>query len=198
VAHTNAQIGGGVKTGIFSGFSSGTRAKGLDGNVSVGYTPLQIMPCQGTRGEVRSKSILSSDLGDNVIVRKASTRELGAQLGDVAKGYERGQVSVVKFGDQDLVIRGIVGQANVKRVDGRVVRNAKGTTIGEITVNGERRRFPDTDVLNIPGVARLERHLVEKYRNGLFVTALRVTLLDGSGAVVNLGQAKLTIRPSGN
>ncbi len=97
----------------------------------------------------------------------------------------------------NVVIRGIVAQANVKRAHGDVVRNAAGTTVGEVTVNGETRSFPDTDVLEIPGVARLERHIVRRTTNGIQVTALRVTLLDGSGAVLNLGQARLTIRGSG-
>ena len=100
-------------------------------------------------------------------------------------------------GQQGKVVRGIVAQANVERAHGDVVRNAAGTTVGEVTVNGETREFPDTDVLEIPGVARLERHIVRRTPNGIQVTALRVTLLDGSGAVLDLGQARLTIRGSG-
>ena len=49
---------------------------------------------------------------------------------------------------------------------------------------GQAERFPKTGVLEIPGVARLERAVVTKTRNGISVIGLRVTLLDGSGAVV--------------
>ena len=41
--------------------------------------------------------------------------------------------------------------------------------------------------------AKLERHVVTKIQNGLQVVALRVTLLDGSGAVLDLGAAKFAI-----
>jgi hypothetical protein len=42
-------------------------------------------------------------------------------------------------------------------------------------------------------VAKLERKVVTRSKTGLKVVALRVTLLDGSGAVVDLGEAKLNI-----
>ena len=53
-------------------------------------------------------------------------------------------------------------------------------------------------MLNIPGVAKLERNVVHRYTNGISVIALRVTLLDGSGAVLDLGEAHLKIKNSGN
>ena len=198
VAHTGAQINGGVTKGIFSGFASGTHGNAAAGNASMGRQPLLVMPCQGTRGDERAKSTTRSDLGNNVVANNIATRELGAQLATAAKGYERASIASVDIGgDKNVVIRGIVAQANVTRSHGDVVRNAAGTTIGEVTVNGETRKFPDTDVLEIPGVARLERHIVRRTPNGIQVTALRVTLLDGSGAVLDLGQARLTIRGSG-
>ena len=197
VAHTGAKIDGGVTKGTFAGSSSGSHGNAADGNASLGRQPLLLMPCQGTRGEVRTKSTTRSDLGNNVVANNIATRELGAQLATAAKGYERASIASVDIGGQDVVVRGIVGQANVTRSHGDVVRNAAGTTIGEVTVNGETRKFPDTGVLEIPGVARLERHIVHRTPNGIQVTALRVTLLDGSGAVLDFGQARLRIRGSG-
>ncbi len=41
------------------------------------------------------------------------------------------------------------------------------------------------------------RAIVRKIPQGISVTALRITLLDGSGAVIDLGEAKLSIRDSG-
>ena len=49
-------------------------------------------------------------------------------------------------------------------------------------------------MIEIPGVAKLERRVVTRSATGLRVVALRITLLDGSGAVVNLGEARLQIR----
>ena len=64
-------------------------------------------------------------------------------------------------------------------------------------LNGEAQTFPDTGVLEIPGIAKLQRAVVTKLSNGVSVVGLSVTLLDGSGAVLDLGNARLTIRPSG-
>ena len=56
---------------------------------------------------------------------------------------------------------------------------------------------PDTGVIEIPGVAKLEPSVVtKKVTDGLKVTALRITLLDGSGAVIDLGNARFQVRRS--
>ena len=43
-------------------------------------------------------------------------------------------------------------------------------------------------------MAKLERNVVDEDPSGIEVVALRVTLLDGSGAVIDLGEAKLGIK----
>ena len=63
-----------------------------------------------------------------------------------------------------------------------------------MTVAGQRQTFPRTGVLEVPGVARLERAVVLRTRRGVSVIGLRITLLDGSGAVVDLAEARLGIR----
>ena len=63
-----------------------------------------------------------------------------------------------------------------------------------MTVQGESQEFPDSNVLEIPGVAKLERSIIERSEDGIHVIALRVTLLDGSGAVLKLGEASMAIR----
>jgi hypothetical protein len=52
-------------------------------------------------------------------------------------------------------------------------------------------------VLRIPGVARIESNVISRTRRGISVTALRVTLLDGSLAVINIAHARASIAPSG-
>ena len=87
---------------------------------------------------------------------------------------------------------------NVERLrNGTLRRNTSGTTLGTITVNGRTETIPASGVLEIPGVAKLERNVVDKIANGLHVVSLRVTLLDGSGAVFELGEASLRISRSG-
>ncbi|MGZ6740894.1 MAG: choice-of-anchor P family protein [Nocardioides sp.] len=199
VAHTNAQIYGGVTHGLFQGFSSGTHGQAAQGNTTSGYTPIVFMPCQGTNGKVQTKSLATSTIPGVAAVTKDTGKELGIQGAQSTHGYEIGSIAKVDFADSSLLIKGIVGQANVSRdARGHVVSDIKGSTIGSISFGGQEQQFPDTGVLNIPGVAKLERNVVHRYTNGISVIALRVTLLDGSGAVLDLGEAHLKIKNSGN
>ena len=198
VAHSEAHINRGVKSGIFGGWASGTRAEGLEDNVKSGRTPLLVMPCQGTKGKVKTKSVASVDLGGQIVVGAVSTREQGTQGKRKAFGFEQANIARVNLGDGQLIIDAIMGRANVSRVGKKLTRNSNGTSIGSITADGEPQSMPDTGVLEIPGVARLETNIVKKLKSGIYVTALRITLLDGSAAVINLGEVKLKIRASGN
>ena len=198
IAHSEAKINDGIKSGIFGGFASAARAKGLQGNTSIGHTPYQVMPCQGTDGKDRAKSIAHLDLGGQAVVDGLTTREKANQTARRAHGFTQGKVAGFDLGGGQVKVTGIVGRANVERIGSRLKRNIAGSQVGTVTVNGQTQVFPDTGVLTVPGVAELERNVVTKVPSGIQVVALRVTLLDGSGAVINLGEARLSIKPSGN
>lgn len=194
VGRAVAQIGAGLVYGMFHGHSNATRiSTALQGNLKSGPNPLSLMPCQGTAGAVRSKALASLNLGGQVVVSGLASSERGVQTATRANGYERGEVAQLNLGNGALVVDGIVGQANVKRTAGKIVRSAKGSRVGSITANGQAMGFPATGVLEIPGVAKLERRVITKTQTGISVIGLRVTLLDGSGAVIDLGEAKLRI-----
>lgn len=198
VAQTRAVVQGGIKSGIFSGFGSATQGEAADGTVTTGHTPYLVMPCQGTQGKLRSRSLASVTPDDNLALHGLRVTEKSQQTGHSANGYVKSQVAGLSLGGDQLVIEAIVGQANVKRVGHKLTRNTKGTSIGTITANGQEQTFPDTDTLTIPGVAMLERNVVKKFKRGIYVIGLRITLLDGSGAILNLAEAKLKVKPSGN
>lgn len=197
LAHSEAQVYEGVKSGVFRGRSAGVQGRGLDDNVSIGYQPLSLMPCQGTDGELRQKALARVDLGDAVSLRGVTSRQQSDQTKKMATGFGRGRVDTIDLNDGELLITKVVGRANVTRTANGLKRDAKGTSIGEIIADGEPQEFPDSGILEIPGVATLERAIVRKIPQGISVTALRITLLDGSGAVIDLGEAKLSIRDSG-
>jgi len=197
IGHSQATISGGITVGMFRGKSFSTKANALDANLTSGPTPLTVMPCQGTNGIVRTKKIASVDLGGQVVVGAVTSSQMGKQQAGTANGWEKATVSRVNLGDGQLVVTGIVGKVSVTRTGSLVKSNANGTTIGSIVANGEPMAFPDTDVIEIPGVARLEQNIITKSRIGIKVVALRVTLLDGSGAVIDLGTAELRIKHSG-
>lgn len=198
IAHTSARIGGGVKSALFRGSSNATRVSALDDLVTSGPNPHLPMPCQGTDGQVQTNDLAELNLGDQIVVSAANTEQQSDQTMRKAWGYEKSSIAEVNLGGGQLVIQGIVAKANVKRKGKQVNRNVRGTTVGSITADGEEHAIPDPgQALEIPGVAMIETRVVEKSKNGIKVTSVRVTLLDGTGAVINLGQAQLKILRSG-
>jgi hypothetical protein len=194
VARAHAELYDGMTGGIFSGRSAATHViTAAGGIVTSGPNPLTAMPCQGTFGTTRGKALASVDLGGQLVVKGATSRERASQRGGRAHGYEQGGVARLDLGKGQLIVDAIVGRANVTRTSRGVATSARGTHLGRITASGQRLTFPPTGVLEVPGVAKLERRVVTHRPDGISVVALRLTLLDGSGAVVDLGEARLQI-----
>ena len=197
VGHSQATITGGITDGVMKGKSYSTKLNALDANLTSGPTPLTVMPCQGTNGIVRTKEIASADLGGQAVVGAVTSSQMGKQKDGFATGWEKATVASIDLGGGQLVITGIVGKVQVTRKGHTVTSNSDGTTVGKIVANGQEYAFPDTDVIEIPGVAKIERNIVTKGKIGISVVALRITLLDGTGAVIDLGSAQLYIKYSG-
>jgi hypothetical protein len=193
LAHANTVLVPGVTHGLFRGHSSAVEGTAAQDNLSVGPQPLSKIPCQGTGGELRSKDLAGLELDGGLVLQGLRSTQMGDQNSDAAFGSATGKVAGVDLGGQIQVglIRGV---ANVRRTTNGVTADTHGTEIGTVTVNGETQAFPPSDVIEVPGVAKLERRLVERSKDGISVVALRITLLDGSGAVVDLGNASLRIK----
>ncbi len=201
LGRSQARIEPGVKSGIFGGHSAAVRSSALDGNVSIGRQPLSLVPCLGTDGVVLQKHIAKIGSDDGVVLQGLSSRQQSDATMERAGAYTRGRVAEAIFGDGELLVRNVIGRALAVRSGEGLIRSIKGTTSGDITYQGDPQEFPEgEDVLEIPGVARLQRSIVTKLENGIEVTALRVTLFDDSGgveSVFELGEAETLIRDSG-
>jgi hypothetical protein len=194
LAHARAELHDGMTWGIFGGHSDATSVvHALNDVAHSGPNPLTLMPCQGTYGVTHRKALARLDLGGQLVVKGLASQERAAQTTRGAHGYEQGEIASVDLGRGQLVIDGIVARAAVARTPHGLVRTARGTQVGTITANGQVQSFPPTGVLEIPGVAKLERRVVTRTAHGIRVIALRLTLLDGSGGVVDLGEAALRI-----
>lgn len=197
VARTTAQALSGVKHGRFGGYSAGTEVTALDGNLRSGRNPLSLMPCQGTGGEVDGKDNATADLGGQIIANGVSSRQFGKRFPGKSVAWERGSIAELNLGDGQLVVDAVVGKAKATRTStGKLVTSTEGSKIGSITVNGEPQELPLDQPTEIPGLAKLEPMVVTKVAGGVKVVALRITLLDGTGAVIDLGAAKVSIRTS--
>jgi hypothetical protein len=197
LAHTHSQIVDGVRTGLFNGAAYGTSATGLSGQATSGATPLLIMPCQGTGGTIQHRSIARVHLGGETNAKALTTSQRTVVAGGTADAYERAAVGTANV-TSTLHAKGVVAKAHVTRTSGGAyTKDTRGTSTGTIVYNGHQVAIPASGVLRIAGVARIESNVVSRTRRGISVTALRVTLLDGSLAVINIAHAKVSIAPSG-
>ena len=180
--------------GLFHGNAAAIQTTAVQDNVKVGRQPLSIMPCQGSQGVLHEKALAGITLDNGLDVQGLRSAYVGDQNQRAAFGKTVGEVASINLGGGQLVVDGIKGVARVTRTTGGVKKSIKGSTIGSITVNGDPQTFPPSDVIEVPGVVRLERNVTHRGKIGISVIALRVTLLDGSGAVIDLGTAHLAIR----
>lgn len=198
LGQAQARIDSGVKAGVFGGNASGEKVSVGNGIIKVGALPNSTIPCQGTNGNIVTKNVAGLDLGPLLKLGALQSRVQGTNTLSSSFGFTEGSVADVNLGDGALEISGIVGRANVTRTGKKVVANADGTTVGEILVDGQPAAIPTGGALEIPGVAKLENGPVVKKGASISVSALKLTLLDGTGATILLGNAKLNILASGN
>lgn len=197
VAHAAAVIGSDVTRGIFTGESYALGGSALANVVNLGKNALLKMPCSGTAGVTRTRQLAGVDLAGQIVVGGAKSEQMADQNAKRAWGFERSTVGSINLGNGALVINGVVGQVNVTRTGPRpkdLTRDTTGTSVGSITVNGQAQELPLDQPIEIPGLAKIEPKVTTLLPNGIKVTALRITVLDGTGAVLELGNARLQVR----
>lgn len=172
----------------------------VDDLVTVGRVVDNPLPCQGTGGNIRKESAAALDLGNAgaLAADGLAGRVWGVQRRDrSAKAWTEGTVASLNLGGGEVVVKGIRGRATVATSPrGAIVqRSIKGSQIGSLTIGGEEHALPKPGdaPIEIEGLAKLEFFKTARTKRGLQVAALRVTLLDGTGAVIDLGQARTFI-----
>lgn len=186
--------------GVFSGRSYATEATALSDVVSLGRYALQPLRCTGTGGQWQHNELAGLTIPGMLEVGAADSSVYG-------KGYRDGRavartassIDRVVLQDGAVVIDGIRAQANVLQnargairaltIDGTSLGALSGTAVDE----GQAMPEPGGEPLEIPGVGTIETGLVVKTARSVRVTALRITLDDGSGAVLDIGNARTKI-----
>ena len=195
VALSRARMTDGVVNSIMRGSAVGLKGSVLDPVVNIGRTPVKPLPCEGTDGKIRSTRTVGLDIPDGIDVDAAQARVYGVQAGRRrAHAWTEATIAHVSLGGGAIEIDGIKARANVIRRKGTLVRNARGTSTLTITVEGDVQTIPPAGVLEIPGVVKIEEGVTTMVRGGIAVVALRITLLDGTGAVIDLGIARTQVK----
>ena len=195
IARSAAKIERGYKSGIFHGSGVPVKAKVLGELAEVGRVIAQVMPCTGTEGQVDAADAADVNIGDQIKVFGASARQRGEQDALKASGLEGSSVAEIDLGGQ-LVLEGLRSQVEVTRTrDGKLTREAS-ASIGSITLAGEEQSLEQLDGLEIPGLAKIETGITRKIQGGMSIVGVRITLLDGTGAVLDFATSKLSISAS--
>ncbi|WP_139982262.1 choice-of-anchor P family protein [Nocardioides litoris] len=193
VAQTNARIAGGIEQGVFNGYSAGVEARALADNTRVGRQPLNPLPCRGS--DLRVERVAGVNLGSLGGLRGVAATAQGTNRPRVARGTVTGSVAQASLLDGRVRIEGIKAVATAQRKDGKLTRSSEGSTVLDVTIDGRKFSFPALGKITIPGLVELDDEVVEKTQNGLKVIGLRVKVLNGTGAVVDLGVAQIGVRP---
>jgi hypothetical protein len=201
LGNTFAQIQDDVPTGILAGQGRAADGSAFDGTVTTGKVPVQPLSCDGTDGEWVTNSTADVDIAGVAHLEALSASARGDQR-DRSHGYgtTRGRVGRATLATPagELVIEGVLGQANVRRDGGKLVRNIKGTRLGSITLNGEMQPLPTPgEPLVIAGVVKVSAPVVDKTRYGIKMIATPVTVFPGTDDQVqlNLGRARAKLKP---
>ncbi len=140
VAHSQSKVENGVEGGLFRGAAWASEATVADAASSRrgAYRPI---PCPGTDGVIlKNATGEAAEEGGVIGARRSFAYGLQRANGS-ATGYTRSVVDAAQFGVLEL--RNIRGNANVtRRADNTVLRDAKGTGVGEILINGEQQPQP--------------------------------------------------------
>ncbi len=199
VSLSRARMTDEVVNSIMSGYAAGLKGKvlntGDDTIVTLGRTPVKDLPCEGTGGEVKGLSTVGVDIPGAINVGAANAHVFGVQNGRRrARAWTEASIAHVELGAGQLIIEGIKARANVIRRPGKLIRNTNGSSFLTITADGEPQTIPDTGVLEIPGILKIEQNVTTLVRGGIEVIALQITLLDGTGAVIDLGVARAQVK----
>jgi hypothetical protein len=195
LGNASAKISDGFVTGILAGQGIAAKGSVLNSTATTGRVARQPLNCRGTNGVWKTNNSAALNVPNSVRLGAASGSARGKQV-DRSHGYAqtRGSVARATLGGGNLVIKGIVGAANVTKAGTRLVKSAKGTHILSIVFNGRSVRIPTKGhPVTVGNLAVLSVPRVHKTRLGISVVALRVDLLSTT-ASLDLGIAKASIR----
>jgi hypothetical protein len=207
IGRSFARILGEMDHALMGGSGWAADADLVGANAHIGDIVPQQLPCQGTAGKTRTNGLASAAIpGVSIAGLQARSNGLVTKSGRV-KAWTEGAVVHVALGSGDtaLTIDGVVGRVNLatNRRGGLVRRDIDGTIPGVLTFQGQSYPLPLGQAPALPAelaqLVSVQTGVTDRSdRRGLRVTALRITLLDGTaaGTVVNLGNAKASVRDS--
>lgn len=199
LGHSRSRIGGPAPAGVFRSTSMPIEVDVLDGLARFGGVHPRTIPCEGTAGVTRTRTLESASvlLPHQLLagVTGISYGYMGEQNANgTAKGFNSQKVGSFTINALGLEITGIESKVVTKKV--RTNKTASGYkivstpqfSVAKIVHDGTEYAVPDPgDLLTIEGLGVIETRVVEATKFGKRVTALRLTLTDYGNTKVDLG-----------
>lgn len=203
VGRSFSRIAKKVPNGVMGGSAQAIQGSLLADMVGVGPVTDLPLRCEGTNGKIRKQSTVGLDLlnQDLAVAGVAQSRVYGKQYKNGSiRAWTEGSIANVTIGGakNGLQIKGIVAKANIKRTKrGKIYKNINGSRILSLSLAGQELKLPKPGkTIEVPGVAKVQFYVRSASKRRIKVTAVRVTLLDGTLATLNLGVAKASVRKS--
>ena len=200
IGHAYSRIDGGAVAGVMHAPVWGSKLTGAGRVANSGRTALRPLPCLGTNGDWRSNRVATVLIPSLTSLGEVVSRVRGDQSGNTAYAQGISTITRASLLGRGIVLKGIRAEALVRlRSDGTRDRSAAGTSLASITVGGEKQPVPGLgETLTVPGVARISVGRITHTADGIKVTAVYVTLLDGSQVQsrLSLGNVNLGVRRS--
>ena len=196
LARSNAKLSQ-TRVGIFRGGAWGTEGPKALGLLQTGRSGFAPMPCPGTDGEVRGNEVADTSVPDVQNVDLIKSKVFSQYLKhNQSNAVTKSLVFGASLGGGVVKLDGVFARAGAfKNTRGQVTATPK-TAVAGLTVDGNPQEVPAPgETLEVPGVAKIERQVVDRKPRGLQVTALRITLLDVAPdpVVVDVGNAGVYI-----
>jgi len=181
--------------GIFGGGANVAKTTALDGSVLSGPLVNQPHFCAGTNGQWRSQNLDAVDLdtlgsATNGLAR-VRTDDYPVPDNFVTSKSEA-SVATANLAGGAIKVEGLIVKSYTRlKADGTRKRDAAGTMVAKITVNGTvLPTLNPGQTINLPGgLGSLTFQKVRRLPTGLDVTGLRIVLVEGDGAIIELGRA---------
>jgi hypothetical protein len=185
-----SRITDGVPSGVFRSTMSALDLSVGDvlqfGNVST-----QTIPCEGTSGQVKSKSVAAASVPGLVSLSGVTYSWRGKQLDKgKAKGFVQSQIGKAEIPSVGLVINGVTSRVDLRsKGPNEEVKRKVTAAVGSITLNGVPIPVPGPGQSTAfqGGVLQFQKVQNSNY-NGTEVRALVITLFD-QNVVLSLGEA---------
>lgn len=199
LGHSRARIGGPAYGGVFRSTSMPLEVDALDGVARFGGVRPRPIPCEGTAGKVRTRTLDSASvlLPQQLLagVTGIEYTFMGKQRPNgTAEGFNSQKIGAFTIEQLGLSIEGIRSKVSTKKVtsatsqSGYRLVSRPSFDVAQIVYNGTSYAAPKPGkLLVLEGLGVVESRVVEATKWGKRVTALRVTLTEYGDTKIDLG-----------